>query len=184
MSITTKAGDNGKTSILFGKKIPKDDLRVEACGTLDELCSFLGMAKSLIVSRGLKSIIESIQKDLFVIGTEVAAAPKHLRKLKKRITKNSVSKMDELIRVWEAKNRPKVACFCLPGENLVSSSFDISRTIARRAERTLVTLKRKKIVSNGEIIVYLNRLSDLLYLFARGYGQETKQNSENQGGAV
>jgi ATP:cob(I)alamin adenosyltransferase len=174
MGITTKTGDSGKTSLLFGKKIPKDDLRVEACGTLDELCSFLGMAKSLITERGLKSVIESIQKDLFVIGTEVAAAPKHLNKLKKRITKNSVSKMDELIGSWEVKNRSRATCFCLPGENLVSSSFDISRTIARRAERTLVTLKRKKIVSNGDIIVYLNRLSDLLYLFARSYGQKTK----------
>jgi len=177
MSITTKTGDSGKTSLCFGERVFKDDLRVVACGTLDELCSSIGMAKSLIKDKATKKIAEDVQRDLFIIGTEVSTLSKSLGRLKKRINTNYVSKLEKLIKQWEGKKKFEACCFCLPGENPVSSSFDISRTIARRAERILVSLKRKKIIKNPDIIIYLNRLSDLLYLLARNYEKSPKKSS-------
>jgi len=135
----------------------------------------MGMAKSLVKDKATKGIVEGIQRDLFIIGAETATLPKSLNKLKKRINTNYVSKLEKLIRHWESKKKFEARCFYLPGENLISSSFDISRTIARRAERLLVALKRKKIIKNPDIIIYLNRLSDLLYLFARNYEKKPKR---------
>lgn len=167
MSITTKTGDNGKTSLSFGQRVFKDDLRVEAYGTLDELCSFLGLSKSLVKDRATKEIVEDIQRDLFVMGAEIATLPKYFNRLQKRINTGYVVKLEKLIREWESKKKFKACCFYLPGENTISSSFDVSRTIARRAERMLVGLKRKNIIKNSDMVIYLNRLSDLLFLFAR-----------------
>jgi len=175
MSITTKAGDNGKTFLSFGGRVFKDDLRVEACGTLDELCSFMGLAKSLIYDKNTKKIIEDVQRDLFIIGAEAVTLPKYLEKLGKRIDGSFVLKLENLIRQWESKKKFKAHCFYLPGENKASSCFDVSRTIARRAERMLVGLKRKKILKNNYMVIYLNRLSDLLYLFARNYEKKPKR---------
>jgi len=175
MSITTKTGDNGKTSLSFGERVFKDDLRVKAAGTLDELCSFMGLAKSLIHDNNTKKIIEDIQRDLFIIGAETVTLPKYLEKLGKRIDNNFVLKLEKLIRQRESKKKFKAHCFYLPGENETSSCFDVSRTIARRAERMVVCLKRKKILKNNYIAVYLNRLSDLLYLFARNYEKKPKR---------
>lgn len=175
MSITTKTGDSGKTSLSFGERVFKDDLRVKAAGTLDELCSFMGLAKSLIYDKNTKKIIEDIQRDLFIIGAEVATLPKYLKKLGKRIDNSFVLKLENLIRRWESKKKFKAHCFYLPGENKTSSCFDVSRTIARRAERMLVGLKRKKILKNNYMVIYLNRLSDLLYLFARNYEKKPKR---------
>ncbi|MDD4955883.1 MAG: cob(I)yrinic acid a,c-diamide adenosyltransferase [Candidatus Omnitrophica bacterium] len=175
MSITTKTGDNGKTSLLFGERASKSDLRVKAIGTLDELCSFMGLSKSLLRDKGVKKIIEDIQRDLFIIGAETATLPKYLYKLEKRIDKRFVLKLDELLRQWENKNKFKSRCFYLPGENIISSSFDVSRAVARRAERELVTLEGKKGIKNPDMLIYLNRLSDLLYLFARNYENKPKR---------
>jgi ATP:cob(I)alamin adenosyltransferase len=175
MSITTKTGDSGKTSLFFGERVFKDNLRVQACGALDELCSFMGLAKSSIGSKSVKKIIEDIQRDLFIIGAETATSPKHFHKLEKRINGNFVSKLEKLIRHWESKKKFRACCFYLPGENPVSALFDISRTIARRAERMAVGLKRKKVLKNPDIVIYLNRLSDLLYLFARAYEKKSKR---------
>jgi len=175
MSITTKTGDSGKTSLFFGKRVFKDDLRIEACGALDELCSFIGMAKSLSRDKNTKKIIDDIQRDLFIIGAEVVTLPEYLNKLEKRIDGSFILKLEKFIKQLEDKRKVSTQYFCLAGENVISSSFDVSRTIARRAERMLVTLKRKKIFQNQEAVVYLNRLSDLLYLFARNYEKKPKR---------
>jgi cob(I)alamin adenosyltransferase len=175
MSIVTKKGDKGITSLCYGVRVSKDDIRVHAFGTLDELCSSLGLSKSLIKCQSHKKLIESIQKDLFVICTELATEAESSSKLKKRIDKTYVSRLEGLVRNLE-KNKPLSRnCFCLPGENQVSSTLHVSRAITRRAERLVVTLKRKGILLNDRILIYLNRLSDLLYLLARSYGK-------NQGG--
>jgi ATP:cob(I)alamin adenosyltransferase len=175
MSITTKTGDNGKTSLLCGKRVFKDDIRIELCGTLDELCSYLGTAKSLIKGGKLKMSLEDIQRDLFVVGAEIAATPQYLNKLKKRVNNIYISKLEGLIAQWEAKKKFNANCFYLCGENPASSFFDLSRTTARKAERLAVTLKRKKILKNPDIIIYLNRLSDLLYLFVRAAEKKPKR---------
>jgi len=167
MSITTKKGDKGLTQLCYGRKIRKDDIRVDACGTLDELCSFLGLAKSLIGNRGIKKLLESIQKALFVIGAEIATKPKFINKLKNRIDNNYVKRLEDNINGLERRLKLKERCFLLPGENFISGTLDVARTIARNAERKVVTLKNKKILKNPQIVIYLNRLSDLLYLLAR-----------------
>jgi len=175
MGITTKKGDCGKTSLLGSKRVSKDDIRIDACGILDELCSFLGLSRSSIHDEKTKRTIEEIQRDLFMIGSEMVAEEVSLGKLKKRINKSHVIKLEKIITLCEKNNKFKKGCFAVPGENLVSSFLDVSRTIARRLERKAVTLKRKKLVNNSYILIYLNRLSDLLYLFARAY--EKKVNS-------
>jgi ATP:cob(I)alamin adenosyltransferase len=167
VSITTKKGDKGLTQLACGRKVGKDDIRIDACGTLDELCSFLGLAKSLIKNRSTKKLLEDIQKDLFVLGAEIATQAKFLNRLKERIDNNYVKRLEDNIKHLERELKLKECCFLLPGENFISGTLDVARTIARRAERKIVTLKNKKILKNPQILIYLNRLSNLLYLLAR-----------------
>ena len=167
MSIVTKKGDKGKTSLFFGGVVSKDNPRVELNGALDELSSFLGMAKSLIKDKATKKNLEGIQKDLIVINAEIATLPKFLAKLKKKIGKRDVGRLEKDIRKLEAKSPVRNLHFSLPGQNLISSCLHVARTIARRAERRCVTLSKKNLIKNPSILVYLNRLSDFLYLVAR-----------------
>ena len=166
MSIVTKFGDKGMTSICGGRRLPKDHSRLEVCGSLDELSSFLGFCKALNKTVLIKKLIESIQNDLIIIGSEIASESKNIGKLKKRIKETDIHRLEANIKSLE-KKLPKRVNFCLPGKNAVSGTFDIARAVSRRAERRLVTAKRKKILKNNCILVYLNRLSDLLYLLAR-----------------
>lgn len=168
MAITTKTGDKGTTSLYPRGRVPKDHIRVEACGNLDELCSYLGFSKALIDEKGIKKLIESFQQDLFVMGTEMATTGRFIRKLKRRMNKAHIDRLESILAGLENSVVLPRRCFCLSG-NAVSGSLDIARTVARRAERSIVTLKRKGLLSNAFILVYLNRLSDLLYLLARGF---------------
>ena len=167
VSIVTKRGDKGETFLCGLERVTKDDVRVEACGTLDELCSYLGMSKSIMKNVAGKKLIESIQKDLFVIGAQIATKPKLSNKLKRRMDESYVSKLEKAIGKIEHKRLFEGRCFHLPGENRLSALLDIARAVARRAERRIVTLDKKGLVKNRYIIIYLNRLSDLLYLLAR-----------------
>ncbi|MCQ9205411.1 MAG: cob(I)yrinic acid a,c-diamide adenosyltransferase [Omnitrophica bacterium] len=166
-SIVTKTGDKGKTSLCQGRRVNKDNVRIEACGVLDELCSYLGLAKSLIKAGKIKKTIETIQKDLFVIGTELATEKKFISQIKKRISFEQINYLEKIINSLERNSKLIKPCFQLPGHNLLSSSLDVSRTIARKLERRTTTLIRKKVLADNHILVYLNRLSDLLYLLAR-----------------
>lgn len=169
MGITTKIGDRGFTSLLFGGCDSKDSLRIESCGALDELCSFLGLSKSFAKDKRAKAVIESIQSDLFIIGAEIASKMAHAHRLRDTIDNDNVMRLEALIKQLEKKYPAKKRYFILPGENTFSAVLDITRTIARKAERRIVSLKKAKILKNILIIVYLNRLSDLLFLMARSY---------------
>jgi len=175
MSITTRKGDRGRTSLCGGKIVRKDDLRIEAYGALDELCSFLGLVKSLAGNGKTKGLLEAIQKDLFVMGAEIAAQPKNAGGLKKRIDGNYVKQLEAHINNLENKIKLEGRCFLLPGENLIAALLDVTRTVARRAERLAVTLRHKNIFKNPHILIYLNRLSDLLYLLARVYEKKPRK---------
>lgn len=166
MGIVTKKGDQGKTSLFMGGIVSKDHPRVELCGALDELSSFLGVSKSLIKDKPVSRRLDAVQKDLLVIGAEIATGTKFVKVLKKRITKKDPDRLEEWIRSLEASGK-KNFCFSVPGKSLVASCLDVSRTIARRAERRAVSLSKKRLLLNKDILVYLNRLSDLLYLLAR-----------------
>lgn len=169
MGITTKKGDDGMTSLLNGKRVMKNDPRVETYGTLEELSSFLGAAKSLVKEKRIKKMLELIQRDLFIIGAEIAPARSSFDKIKQRITNKEVNHIEEAIKNLEGKKIFEECCFYLSGDNFVSSLFEIARTVCRRAERSIVALKQKKKIKNKNIWVYLNRVSDLLYLLTRFY---------------
>ncbi|MCK5706644.1 MAG: cob(I)yrinic acid a,c-diamide adenosyltransferase [Candidatus Aureabacteria bacterium] len=165
MKITTKKGDNGTTSQLKGKPISKDDIKIEAIGTVDELCSFIGMAKSIVNKKTTKNILTNVQKDLFVIGSEIVSNPSY--NLKKRIDTDNIKILEAKISYFEKNNKKNNMCFVISGKNLASSTVDVARTVARKLERRIVTLKKKKKLKNKNILIYLNRLSDLLFLIAR-----------------
>ncbi len=167
MSITTKKGDGGKTSLYPRGVVAKDHPRIELVGALDELNSFLGMARCLIKERAVSNAIKAVQEELFFLGAEAVTSIACLKKLKKRIGAQEIKRLESCIGRLEEKSPLKKLCFSVPGKTLVSSSLDAARTIARRAERRAVTLMRKGSLKNPSFLVYLNRLSDFLYLLAR-----------------
>jgi cob(I)alamin adenosyltransferase len=175
MGITTKTGDHGFTSLCCPGRITKDNLLIEACGSLDELCSYLGLSKSLIRDKSKKKLIERVQRDLFLIGSEIASARNRSGKSQLIIDASQIKCLEENIAELERKLKLKSGKFFLPGENFLSALLDVARAITRRLERRIVSLERKGILKNRQIIIYLNRLSDLLFLFARVYEKNHRQ---------
>lgn len=168
-SPVTKTGDAGETGLLYGGRVKKNDARVEAYGTVDEAVSALGLARSLSAKPLSKQITLSVQKDLFTVSAELATDPSLIQKFKehfKPVTAEMVNQIEEFIKKLESEiDLPRT--FIIPGATPAAAAFDMARTITRRAERRAVDLKQKKLLINGEIIRYLNRLSDLLYELAR-----------------
>ena len=174
MGIVTKRGDKGQTSLYGGKRVSKDNVIIEACGDIDELACYLGLAKTVIKNKKINKVVESIQKDLFAAGAEISAAGKCSKKLKRKIDLSSIDYLEENIKDLESKIALEKGCFYLSGAGITSSVLDVGRTIARKAERRIVTLQRRKIFNNKEVLIYFNRLSDLLYLLARLYDKNPK----------
>ena len=167
MSVTTKRGDSGWTDMLFGGRVRKDDLRVHAVGTLDELNSLLGLAKASIRAKKTRQVIHAIQRDIFIVSSELITLPRNLRRLELRVDDADVKRLEALTAALERKVKLTECCFLIPGESATSALLDVCRTVARRAERLVVALRRSKAVPNRSVPVYLNRLSDLLYMLAR-----------------
>ena len=167
MKVTTKTGDKGRSGLLFDRRVRKDNLRLHAYGTLDELSSFLGLAKCKVRRKWVKDLIHAIQEDIFILCSELATLPRDLRKLEFRIDRAMVDHIEERLESLERKVKLKECCFLIPGEGETSSLLDICRCVTRRAERYVVTLRQRRAVTNPLVLTYLNRLSDLLYLLAR-----------------
>ena len=169
VKIYTKSGDKGETNLLFGGKTSKSDLRVETYGTVDEAVSSLGLAKSLISNTEIKLIIENLQQSLFIIAAELATSPNNKKKLNnevKVITKNMVSDLESLIdNINEKINLGNK--FIMPGTSVTSAAIDVSRTVVRRLERRIVELIELDTSINSNIIPYINRTSDLLFILGR-----------------
>ncbi len=159
MSVTTKTGDSGETSLATGERVPKDYIRVQVYGTVDELNSFLGLAKHGLAEREFK-LIEKLQKDLFRVAGELAKADQYVR----LITFEETEELTRIIQDYE--KLVDLNSFVIPGATINSAYLDVCRTVARRAERLFVTLMRQEPVRK-ELEIYLNRLSDLLYVLAR-----------------
>jgi cob(I)alamin adenosyltransferase len=174
MSIATRKGDKGFTSLCGGGRVLKNHPRIEACGTIDELCAFLGFAKSMIKQEKTKNLLTAIQQDLYVIATELSAKSVFARKLKKRIIQADVDGLEKIIAALEAKIALTRGCFYVAGENMLSAGLDVARTVARRAERVAVGLVKNNMVSSPFIIPYLNKLSDLLFLLTRAFERSHK----------
>ena len=169
VKIYTKSGDKGKTNLLFGGKTSKSDLRVETYGTVDEAVSFLGLAKSLITNNEIKKIIEDLQHSLFIIGAELATTPKNKKKLNnevKTITTDMVNNLESLIDNINEKIDLGDK-FIMPGNSVGSSAIDVARTVVRRLERRIVELIGSDNSINSNIIPYVNRASDLLFILGR-----------------
>lgn len=167
MGIVTKAGDRGMTSLYLGGSVSKDDPRVEAYGTLDELCSFLGLASAITREPKTKKLLRNIQEDLCIICTELATETANVKRVRYRISGQHIGRIEDSIKKLDGNSMPHSSCFCLSGKTMLSASLDVARAIARRAERRVVSLKKRAILKNKSILIYLNRLSDLLYLLAR-----------------
>jgi len=166
MPITTKRGDKGFTDLLSGGKVPKYDLRVVACGIIDEANSMMGIAKASCQNPVLKRVIDRWQKELFIVGAELSACPYPPKGLKERLTQSHLEGLEESIRCLEDTLRVPSG-FIIPGTTLTSAFLDMARALVRKAERVATRLRHKGTLGNDYVTLYLNRLSDLLYLLAR-----------------
>ncbi len=167
MKIYTKTGDVGETSLFGGQRVWKDDLRVDAYGTVDELNALLGFAVNQLKNDEVKDLAREIQNDLFTIGSDLATPiEKDDTKFPiPRVEEKFIKKLEDKIDQFDGKN-PPLKEFILPGGTAGSSLLHYARTVCRRAERKVVALS-KDVEIGGKIIVYLNRLSDLLFVLAR-----------------
>ncbi len=162
----SKKGDRGFTSLLGSQRIPKSGPRPEAYGTLDEASSALGIARAAATRLKTKEIILDLQKDLLILGAELATVAEDMKKYSYQITPEHVTRLERLIEALQVEVKLKKE-FILPGETMASAAIDLARAIVRRAERKAVRLFQAKIIDNVDVLRFLNRLADLLFTLAR-----------------
>jgi cob(I)alamin adenosyltransferase len=165
MSIATKSGDGGQTGLVGGIRVSKADLRVEAYGTVDELNSALGFARSICSNEEIRSAVHEIQKTLFSVGSAIAT-PAESRKAMTTLTSDDVERLTELVHEIEGREGV-LSDWSLPGAHPESAAFEVARTVCRRAERAIVRLVESGTPVHPEAIPFVNRLSDLIWLFGR-----------------
>src|ERR1700675_3773122 len=178
MSIVTKTGDQGETSLMYGRRVPKDDPRVEAYGAVDELTAALGMARAICDDKFVAEQIFAVQKDLINVMGELATVPEdRARYLKDGFHATDAKMVDQITAVIVDLEKDKSLYpkdWVIPGANAVSAALDFARVTCRRAERQVATLKDP----NPEILRYLNRLSDFWWLLARYMEKRLKQTGQ------
>jgi cob(I)alamin adenosyltransferase len=158
-------GDNGETGLAGGIRVSKSNHRVEAYGTIDELISVMGFARSICGDEEVRSLTRSIQKDLFKVGSAMATPPESAKK-PPEITDEMVDALTAHVIRMEAIDGI-LKDWSIPGEHPESAAYDVARTVCRRAERLAVALREQGIVMQPNVLRYLNRLSDTLWLFGR-----------------
>jgi cob(I)alamin adenosyltransferase len=165
VKIYTKTGDNGETSLFDNTRVRKSDARVDAYGEVDELNACLGVARAAGVDADVAALIESLQKTLFAVGARLAdpSAKISARVTKASLTDADIVVMETAIDRYESE-LPPLRAFILPGGSPAGAALHYARTVCRRAERRVVALGE---VSDPQVVVYLNRLSDLLFVMAR-----------------
>lgn len=170
MSIVTKGGDAGTTGLMYQRRVAKNHPRVEAYGCVDELNAALGLARATAQHDFVREHLTSIQRDLVTLMGELATAaedlPRYVRDGFALVTPDLTAKLDALVTTVEAQNISYHG-WAMPGADLNSAALDVARTVCRRAERRACALHEDQQLKNPEIIVYLNRLGDLLWLLAR-----------------
>jgi len=171
MKIYTKTGDSGITSLIGGTKVPKHHLRVECYGTIDELNSYLGLINSLGLHKQEAEELLEIQHLLFAIGALLASDPLSSKMKLYSLSKEDIRFLEEAIDRMDNELEP-LKNFILPGGNVLVSNIHIARCICRRAERFVVNLATTSEVSSS-IVIYLNRLSDYLFMLARKTAKDT-----------
>jgi cob(I)alamin adenosyltransferase len=170
VSIVTKTGDNGTSALMYGRRVPKNHPRIEAYGCVDELNAALGLVRATAENQNARTNIESIQKDLVTLMGELATAAEDLPRYKKDgyplLTSEHTGRLETWVREIEAQ-KISFRGWATPGATLNAAALDMARTVCRRAERRVCDLQTSGELHNAEIIVFLNRLSDLLWLMAR-----------------
>jgi cob(I)alamin adenosyltransferase len=167
--IYTKRGDAGETSLVGGQRVPKDDLRINAYGTIDELNALLGLAavscRDASDLAPLSAILNRVQHELFNLGSILATKPEDVHPKQPRITPTEVEQLErEIDRMND--DLPTLRSFVLPGGTRLNAELHVARTVCRRAERAVVTLAREEEIP-GDAIRYVNRLSDALFVWSR-----------------
>jgi len=166
MKVYTGIGDRGTTSILGETKVPKDDERIEAYGSIDELNSHIGLLTTFPLLSAYMNELRVIQNHLFTIGSELASTPEALPKLKlKRVSENDIKLLEHSIDT-QVENLPPLKAFILPGSCTENAACHIARTVCRRAERAVVSQNQQSAV-HADILIYINRLSDYLFTLSR-----------------
>jgi cob(I)alamin adenosyltransferase len=165
MSISTKRGDTGQTGLAGGIRVSKADLRVECYGTVDELNTFLGFARSICRNEEIAAWTETIQRTLFRLGSALATPPES-KKQPPVLSTEDVEMLTGLVHKIEAIEGV-LSDWSLPGAHTESAAYEVARTVCRRAERNVVRFVENGGVVIPEVLAYLNRLSDLLWIFGR-----------------
>lgn len=176
MSIVTKTGDDGTTAIMYARRVPKNHTRVEAVGTVDELNAAIGLARAFDPNSPTTDHLVRIQKDLFALmgelATEIADLDRYCADGYSRITADNVAWLDRLAAEIESK-LGKLRGWAIPGPPPSAAALDLARAVCRRCERVACSLAEKGMLENRQIMAYLNRLSDVLWLMARTAGRPT-----------
>ena len=169
MRIYTKKGDAGRTRLLFGGEVSKTDIRTEAYGSTDEAVSAMGLARALSNEPRVKDILLRTQREMFTVGAELATTPGMQDRLESSFSavtsemveqaERDIDELDSMIDLPPS--------FIIPGASAASGALDLARSILRRAERRVVALDEEEPLPNPEVLRYLNRLSDLLFVLAR-----------------
>jgi cob(I)alamin adenosyltransferase len=180
--IYTQTGDDGTTGLLYGGRASKSDPAVEAYGSVDEAVAALGVARAQIEDPNVDALVLRLQRELFVAGADLATNPEERRKLKPGVSvveRPMVEALEDLIdRLVEAHPLPQE--FIVPGANQVSAALDLARTFVRRAERRSVELRDAGGTVSDEVLHYLNRLSDLLFVMARWQAEGPEEPSRER----
>ncbi len=170
--IYTKTGDKGTTSLIGGTKVSKSHRRIQAYGTVDELNSFVGLCFDYLKASNISNVLAETQDRLFTIGSALACDPDKETKLKipdlhkadVALLEKEIDKMNEVL--------PEMKSFILPAGHITVSTLHIARCVCRRAERCVVRMQKKEMEVPSLIIIYLNRLSDYLFILARYAGHQ------------
>ena len=165
MSIATTRGDGGQTGLAGGIRVSKADLRVETYGSVDELNTVLGFARSICTNKEIAGWTEQIQRTLFRLGSALATPPES-KKRPPTISTEDVTMLTDLVHKIEA-TEGILGDWSLPGAHTESAAYEVARTVCRRAERNTVRFGENGGIFSPEILAYLNRLSDVLWLFGR-----------------
>ena len=164
MKIYTKTGDKGETSLIGGQRVPKTHERLEAYGSVDELNSWIGLIAAQDIDEQHKTLLHNIQQQLFVVGSHLACAAQDVAATLPKLHADDIALLEQSIDEMDAQ-LPKLKNFIMPGGNTVSAYCHIARTVCRRAERNI--LKITDFTPSDAILIYINRLSDFLFVLAR-----------------
>lgn len=179
--IYTRTGDDGTTGLLYGGRIPKSDPAAEAYGSVDETVAALGVARAE-ASEALAATLLRLQRELFVVGADLATNPTERHKLQDEVSRVTPGMVDALERLIDegTERHPLPQEFIVPGSNRLSAALDLARTLCRRAERRAVELREGGREPSADALRYLNRLSDLLFVLAREAGGEDEAPSRTR----